>query len=325
MDRQSWLRFRVVNGIGASEVNIILGLNDYKSSLELFYEKLGQKVDTTEGIFAFMGKEKEDFIGNLYQYWENDEETMIKNYREGKIIRRVKKVNSYIQNPLYPHLFVSLDREINKYDSRGNGALEIKTVSGWVLKKWENDLPPAYVVQIQTQLLVCGYTWGEACILKDGVHMDVLPFEQHKGIQKTIIETTKSFWDKVVRARVVLTRQHEAKRTFNYKLAEECEAEIHSLEPSPDNSQAYSDFLKKKWKISDPGERTGTDEQFRIAVDHSKVQSQLKKLENKKRLFENQLKNFMRDGADMLTFGDNGYVSWKNDVAGSRRFLNKIK
>ena len=42
MAPDDWLMFRN-RGIGASEVGYIMGLSPYKSNVELFYEKIGEK------------------------------------------------------------------------------------------------------------------------------------------------------------------------------------------------------------------------------------------------------------------------------------------
>lgn len=324
MSQAEWLAYRT-RGLGASENATVMGLNQYKSNIQLFYEKLGQAVYIPENIYMFMGKEQEDFIANLWQYWEGSEESMIANYRAGKIIRKCRRVNAYVHNPKYPWLFVSLDREINKHGQKDNGALEIKTISGYEMDKWEGGFPPAYVIQIQTQLLVCEYTYGESAILKDGRRMEVLPFDLHKGICQSIVTQTKDFWERVTNARRVLTQKFEAERTFNYKLAQECEAELQRLEPDPDGSEAYADFLKVKYQIARPGERKGTDPELAWATDHYKISQKMKALEEKRRFCENNLKNSMKDNITRLTFGDNGFISWATDVNKVRRFLNKLK
>ena len=106
MNREEWLAYRH-QGIGASEVGIILGLDDYTSSLELYHYKIGsvQKFDT-EGMAQFMGREHEDMIAKLWQYWDGSEEGMIRNFRADKIIRKCQRVNAYMHNPEYPWLFV---------------------------------------------------------------------------------------------------------------------------------------------------------------------------------------------------------------------------
>ena len=54
MSPDDWLGFRG-RGIGASEVGYIMGLSPYKSNVELFYEKIGEKLGyNLENIAMFM-------------------------------------------------------------------------------------------------------------------------------------------------------------------------------------------------------------------------------------------------------------------------------
>lgn len=331
MSREAWLSYRH-NGIGASEVGTILGLDDYKSSLELFYYKIGElPVFDTESIFQFMGKYQEDAIADLWQYWDGSEEGMIQNYRAGKIIRRCQRVNAFVQNPEFPWLFVSLDRKINRTfeggrEVRGEGTLELKTISGYVADKWEGGVPPAYIPQLNTQMLVCGFEFGEMALLQDGRRLHVLPFTKNENIQRHIIEKTKAFWDKVLQARKLVNEKYVAITSeFNYKRAEELSAEIDKLAPEPDGSLAYSDFLKKKYSRPQSAERQGTELEAVLAAGAAKASQDLKLIEEQKRELENRLKIAMGDRFQMLDFGPNGRVYWSMNGAGHRVFRNKIK
>ena len=204
MSQEDWLRYRK-RGIGASEVAIVMGLSPYKASIQLFYEKIGEDLGfNIENLQKFLGKEQEPFLATLWEFWDPanpGHEQMIANYRAGRKIRRCKRVNAYANNPAYPWLFVSLDREINQYDGRGNGALELNTIGGYEADKWEAGFPPGYVVQLQTQIGVCEYLFGESAVMKDNRDYFVLPFEQNATIFEAIVTETKKFWDKVEEGR----------------------------------------------------------------------------------------------------------------------------
>jgi putative phage-type endonuclease len=323
MSFEDWLRYRK-SGVGASETGAILGLSDYKSVLELFYEKIAEGIGyNVENIHTFMGKELEDKIAELWQYWDGSEESMIENRRADRIIRRCQRVRAYVRNPKYPWLFVSLDRKINKHAGKPEGALEIKTIMGYEAKKWEAEIPPYHVVQVQTQLLVCEFAYGELAILKDGRRFDVVPLEARKKIFNAIIEKTYDFWQRVEKARGIVNQQFEARRNFNQRAVNELAAQLVELEPPPDNSEAYADFLKKQFNVIKEGAIQGTLTDLEEAKKHAKFSQQIKQLNDKRRLHENRLKSAMRDG-EKLDFGASGYVSWKPDVNGDRRFLNKI-
>jgi predicted phage-related endonuclease len=182
----------------------------------------------------FLGKEQEEFIATLWEFWDpNDpsQEIMIQNYRDGRQIRRCKRVNAYATNTKWPWLFVSLDREINKIGQLGNGALELKTIGGYSADKWESGIPPGHIVQVNIQMLVCEYEFGEMAILKDNRDFMVYPFEINRSICDSVLEKTHDFWERVTKARQLMTRRFEAERNFNYKAVQEINAELQTVEP----------------------------------------------------------------------------------------------
>lgn len=333
MSQQDWLAYRV-RGVGASDVGTILGLNPYKCSAQLFYEKIGEMPgNQLENIAMFLGKEQEPFIADLWQYWDPSdpgEGKMIANYREGRKVRRCQRVKAYVNNPAYPWLFVSLDRKINIQSAntvevfRHEGALELKTIAGYEADKWEGGIPPAYVVQVQTQLLVCEFNFGELAVLKDGRDFQVYPFEKNEGIQETIVQRTREFWERVQKGRELLTRRFEAERNFNYQAANDIAEELQTIEPPPDGSEAFAKYLKERYKIAEPGEMRGTDELLAVAANHRRIKAQMKELEEQARECENVLKNSLRDGATKIDFLNSGYVSWKADSRGIRKFINNV-
>ena len=324
MTNDEWLNYRY-SGIGASEVSSILGLNQYKSSIELFYEKIGytQRYNI-ENMACFMGKEQEAFVADLWKYWDGSQESMILNYRANKIVRKCQRVNAYARNPKYPHLFVSLDRKINKHGNKEEGALEIKTMGGYEANKWEAGIPIGHIMQLQTQLQVCEFDYGELAILTDGRQFDVYPFDKVQGICDTIVERTHLFWQRVEKAKVLVNQKFEFERNFNMVQAEKVRAEIESYEPEADGSDAYTKFLKEKYKNAKLGGRLGNDAEKQFAINSKNLAEQIKILEEEKNKNENLIKKSMGE-IQTLDFGSSGKVHWTLDAKGGRRFSNKIK
>lgn len=328
MPDEEWLRFRK-RGIGASEVGAILGLSEYTSSIEVFYDKIGEELNVKgENLAMLLGKETEPLNSKMWQYWEGTEESMIKNFRAGRVVRRMQRVNGYVQNPKYDWLFVSLDRKINKnfYQGKayGEGALELKNMSGYEVQKWETGIPASHVVQVQTQLEVCEFEYGELCIMQDGRKFSVIPFERNAEICAHIVRQTHEFWEKVERARALRTMQYEAKSNFNVKLAQELEAEIIMLEPEPDSSDGLKHFLKAKYQKGTEGERTGTPYELEIGTKHKRAKEVIKEQGKIVQECENILKYQMRE-IEVLNFAQDGKIYWQNDSSGKRTFRNKLK
>jgi putative phage-type endonuclease len=315
-----WLKYRK-NGVGASEIGIVLGLSSYQSSIGLFYEKISMEVaPKVENIFMFMGKQQEDFIATLWQYWDGSEESMILNYYAGKIIRQCKEEKGYIRNSDYPQLFVSLDRII----MYAREVLECKTISGYESNKWVSGIPPSHLVQVQGQLMVTTGDAGEIAILKDGRRFEVFRFERNDAVCATIHDRTADFWKRVLRGREIAGLILDANQKFNLRIVEELTEELHSLEPPPDGSDAYQEYLKDRFKIDNGLELIGSGEMFESAVKHRDYGDRIKELQEYQRKEQNYLCREMGD-KNTITFGDNGTVTWKADSKGTRRFHNGIK
>lgn len=325
MSHEDWLRFRK-RGIGASEVGYVLGLSPYKSKLELFYEKISPQIFINEdSIPAFMGKFMEEHIATMWQYWKDggDQMEMQRNFKTNNKIRTMRKVNAYIQNPSFPHLFVSLDRRF-RHVTLGSSCLEIKTIGGFEANKWEGGIPAYQVAQIHTQMLVTGWRYGELAAFKDGRYLDVYPFKPHAGMRREIIKQTSDIWKRIERGRILMTQLYEHEKSFNMRKVKKVQAELMQIEPDPDASESLANFLKDKYLNPEPiSERLGTLEEFEVAKQHLILKDQQKGLNDGILLAENTLKNNMKN-IERITFGDGGSVYWKQDAAGSRRFMNKI-
>lgn len=325
MTRDQWLNYRHT-GIGASEVGAIMGLDDYLSSLELYYYKIGDiaKFDT-QTMSAFMGTVQEDTIADLWQYWDGDEESMIHNFQAGHVVRRCQRVNAYVRNPDYPWLYVSLDRKINKHAGHGEGNLELKTIGGWESDKWEAGLPPKYITQCTTQMVVCIFDFGEMAVLEDGRRFHVYELELRKVIAEQIVYKTREFWLRVEKGRKLVNEKYFAMTQYNQRRVDELNYEIDDLAPEPDGTLIYADYLKKRFNRPSGAERRGSPQELITAQRLASITENLKGMLEMKVLQENLLKKSMGDHVQVLDFGRDGKVYWTTTQAGGRIFRNKVR
>lgn len=324
---EDWLRYRK-RGVGASEAGAVMGLSEYTSCMELFYDKIGDHLNVkTDNIAMFMGRFRESGTGKLWQYWEGDEDSIVRNFPHRKI-RKAQRINGYINNPKYPWLFVSLDYKANKNvfrgKSYGEGAVEIKNMSGFEIEKWEHGIPPVYIIQLMVQMLVCGFEWGEIFVEMDGRRFACHHFEANKEIFQHIIEATHDFWIKVEEGRKIRTQIYHAKQNFQMAKVEDLQAKLVQIEPEPDASEGLEKFLKAKYLKGTAGEKEGSITAYDWGQKHLQAK-ELIKVQNKIILeAENHIKSEMKD-FECLTFGQDGRIYWSNDITGKRVFRNKLK
>lgn len=307
--------------LGASEAAGVMGLNPYKSIIELYYEKIGVKiVNDFDNAAMFWGRELEEQVAEKWQYWSGDAESMIENFTNKNLIRKCRRLNAYTQNKKFAWLFVSLDRVINKTEFIDEGALECKTISGFAADKWESGIPPMYIVQLQTQVAVLEFMFGEIAILKDGRFMDVLPFERHDDVVEGILSRSKDFFDRVkngimhhILSLVAPTEELKLIHTSAYD----------NYAPDPDGSVSYENYLKEN--LNDKGGTiTGGEEMLQIAKNYVAHNLTIDEIEEKKRLCSNVLKNFIGEN-NTLDFGVEGKITWKANIKGIRMFKVSLK
>lgn len=306
--KDDWLKFRM-NGIGGSEAAIVLNLNPYESAVELFYKKVFQETENIQSERMFWGNVHEDTIANIWQYYnpDGDINEMMSNYENGTIIRKCKRLNAIVQNGKYPQLLANIDRIITGNNGKGEGILEIKTISDFAVNQWESGIPPYHIVQLQTYLAILELEYGELAMLKNGRNFEVIPFVRNEEIISGIDIKTKEFWERVLEAREIHKQG----------------GSIEHLEPEPDNSTAYEKFMKDRFK-SKPVIIEGTSEQLEIAQKYKEYGTLIKDTESLQQSEKNKLIDILRE-SEKIDFGVNGYVSFLPNKNGVRTLLVKIK
>lgn len=150
-NRTEWLKLRQ-NGIGGSDAGTVLGVNKYKTNVQLWEEKTGLKelTDISDKPAVKFGKEAEPHLRELFRLDHPEYEL---DYHEFYM---------YV-NDEYPFIFATLDGEITGENNR-RGILEIKTCtiqnnSQW--NEWTDDkIPQSYFAQILHQLAATGWEFA---------------------------------------------------------------------------------------------------------------------------------------------------------------------
>jgi putative phage-type endonuclease len=307
MSEQDWLAHRL-NGIGGSEIGAVCGLNPWLSNVKLFYQKLQEADYPIENEAMFWGTENEETIADTWQYYNpKDPDTMnyIKNKRNGKIIRRCRKVNSYITHPDYPFAFASVDRLINKGDNEQEGILECKTISVYAAKNWTEGIPAMHMAQLQWYMMILEVDYGELATLKDGRYFEVIPFERNDEFIKYLLDSATDFWDRVTRARIL---KQEGKP-------------YEALEPESNNQEAYKIFLSERYK-AEPKKIAPEMHCYDTGIQILVLNEQIKALEETKTGLENKIKEYMKE-SDTMDFGASGKITWK-EQKGKVKFNSEL-
>lgn len=168
-NREDWLKNRR-KGIGGSEISAVVGMNPYKTNVELWEEKTGRR-------------QAEDISGKAYvQYGTHAEAHLRELFKLDFPHFEVDYVeNNSWKNSKYPWALASLDGWITDEHGR-KGIFECKTtevLNSMHKEKWKGQIPQNYYCQCLFYMAVYE---AEFCVLKAQLKtvFDEIPYLQTK-------------------------------------------------------------------------------------------------------------------------------------------------
>ena len=140
---EEWLAARTL--IGGSDAAALVGLNPYKTNIDLWREKTGRlkAPDISNEEFVRFGHEAEPHLREMFAL---DHPQYKVDYLE----------NNMFLNDKYPYAHASLDGWLTDQDGR-KGVLEIKTTNilqSMQKEKWNDRIPDNYYCQVLWYLMV---------------------------------------------------------------------------------------------------------------------------------------------------------------------------
>lgn len=145
-----WRAARTV--IGGSDAAALVGLNPYKTNIELWQEKTGRRTapDISNEAFVKFGHDAEPLLRELFalDYPQYDV-----GYVE----------NNMVLNDRYPFAHASLDGWLIEKETGRKGILEIKTTNilqSMQKEKWNDRIPDNYYCQILWYLMVTEFDFA---------------------------------------------------------------------------------------------------------------------------------------------------------------------
>lgn len=150
---EEWREART-HGIGGSDVAAIMGINPWKSPLEVWLEKTGRA-------------EPPDLSGNEKVEWGNRLEAAVADkFADAHPDMKVLRKNCTMVSKDRPWAFANIDREAR--GPSGRGGLECKTAGLRSEGQWVYGPPEHYLAQVQHYLSVTGWDWWWVAVLIGG-------------------------------------------------------------------------------------------------------------------------------------------------------------
>ena len=188
LPREDWLAVRK-GGIGSSDAGAAVGLNPYKSQLELWLEKTGR--DTALPKLDPHDEESP-------AYWGNVLEPVVAWHYSKRTKNKVRRINAVLQHP-DPDLawmLANIDREVIGADDVQ--ILECKTAGINGARLWKEGAPEYVQLQVMHQLAVTGKQAADVAVLLGGQHLEIHRIERDEQMIARLIELERKFWEYVV-------------------------------------------------------------------------------------------------------------------------------
>lgn len=193
--REEWLKNR--SRIGGSEASAVVGMNPYRTNIELWQIKTGQTApeDISDKPYVIYGTKAEEHIRALFKL---DYPQYTVSYAE----------NNMFLNDKYPFAHASLDGWLQDQDGR-KGILEIKTTNilqSMQKEKWNQRIPDNYYIQCLHYLMVTEFDFVVlAAQLKSEFGGEVYKQTKHYHIERSEVEedieylrkSEEKFWKQV--------------------------------------------------------------------------------------------------------------------------------
>lgn len=267
MGRAEWLQLRK-SGIGGSDASAILGFNKWKSAFQLYIEKTSDFVEEIDNEFVYWGNVLEDLVAQEFSK---------------RTEKKVQRVNRILRHSDYPFMTANLDRRV----IGEKAILECKTTSTYNKDAWEgDDIPAAYICQLQHYLAVTGFEKAYIAVLIGGNNFVWKEVERDDEFIDLMIEREKDFWE-------------------NHVLA--------NVPPPIDGTPSAAEFISKMFP-QDDGSAIMLDSQMNTIIEAlNAIKDEEKRLKETKLLYENQIKMALETAAEGHTHSYR--VSYKTVVS----------
>ena len=256
MSRYDWLLERK-KGIGGSDSSAILGFNPWKSPFELYIEKTSDHVEEIDNEAIHWGNVLEDVVAEEFSR------------RTGKKVRRR---NQIFKHKEYDWMIANIDRDV----VGERALLECKTTNAFNADAWEGDeIPPAYICQLQHYMAVLDYEKAYIAVLIGGQKFVWKEIARDDEFIELMIEHEKNFWENHV---------------------------LKGVPPEIDGSKSASELLKQMYP-EDNGETImlPSDEAEMLIEAIESLKKDIKEKNDLKKKYENQLKLMIGDAEKGVT------------------------
>ncbi len=176
MPRDEWLDLRR-RGIGGSDAAAILGLNPWKTPMDVWLEKTGE----------FTEDESQD---NEKMYWGTVLEDVVAREFMTRTGLKARRRNAILKHRKYPFIIANVDRLVIGHKA----GLECKTAGQYSADNWAMGVPDYYMPQVQHYMAVTGYKAWYVAVLIGGQEFKYYKVTRDDSFIRELIQAEIEFW-----------------------------------------------------------------------------------------------------------------------------------
>jgi len=178
MPRGEWLELRR-QGIGGSDVSAILGINPWKTAMDVWLEKTGEFEDVS--------------IDNEKMYWGTVLEDVVAREFMTRTGLKVRRRNAILKHRKHHFMIANVDRLVIGHKA----GLECKTAGQYSADDWAMGVPDYYIPQVQHYMAVTGYKAWYVAVLIGGQEFKYYKIARDDYFIRQLIESETEFWNMV--------------------------------------------------------------------------------------------------------------------------------
>lgn len=169
-------------GIGASEAGAILGVDKYRTPLDIYLQKINPE-------------SQQYYEQSEPAYWGNALEKIILE----EYIKRTKANVFYDLETSFSKAHPFMLCHLDGLTDDGQCIVECKTASAYVASEWgdegTDEIPDSYKIQVHHQMIVTGIYWADVPVLLGGNKFRIYTVQYDPELAKIIINKEKDFWN----------------------------------------------------------------------------------------------------------------------------------
>jgi len=180
LERAEWLALRKAT-IGSSEAAAAIGVSAYQTPLELYYRKLGMLPEQAETLAMRLGTLMEPVLAALYEA-ETGEAVV---WRQRWVLSEER-----------PWMSATIDGAVHDPDGPTK-LVEFKTANMRMRGEWgdtgTDEIPLAYLVQVQHQMIVTGLDQADVAVLIGNEDFRIYNIGRHERLCEQILKAESEF------------------------------------------------------------------------------------------------------------------------------------